>query len=164
MTREKKFHFQTKAVTLPNRQRTVVDMVEHPGAALIVPFLTEETVIILRQYRPVVGEYLWEFPAGTIDPGEDALACADRELQEETGYQAGQWRAKGSIYPVPGYATEVIYIYEARDLRPCDEVKGDPDEVIHAQRLGIQEVRDLWHKGDIRDAKTVCAMAMTGII
>ena len=163
MTREKKFHFQTKTMTLPNQQRTVMDMVEHPGAALIVPFLTEDTVIILRQYRPVVSEYLWEFPAGTIDPGEDAAACADRELKEETGYRADQWQAKGSIYPVPGYATEVIYIYEARGLSPCTAA-GDPAEVIHSERLRVQEVRDLWRKGVIRDAKTICAMAMTGII
>ena len=148
---------------LPNGYRVIKEIVVHPGAVLIVPMLDAHRVLMLRQYRSSIKKYLYEFPAGTINPGEKILPCAKRELMEETGYAGKVFRKMGEIYPVPGYSTELIYIYRAEDLRP-QAVAKDPDEIIDVHQLTLAEVRDLFRKGKIVDAKTICALAFCRLL
>src|SRR3989338_2554443 len=100
----------TQKVRLPNGRRKIIEKIIHPGAALIVPFLKNNRIILLKQYRPVFGKYLYELPAGTLAKRESPYRCAMRELREETGFKAGFLRKVGVIYPAPGYATEEIYV------------------------------------------------------
>ena len=157
----KKFSFAVVKKKLPGGRYAEVDVIEHPGAVLIVPFLTKDTIIFLHQYRPVIGRYLLELPAGTIDKNERPLGCARRELIEETDYRAGVFTRLGKIYPVPGYSTEVIHIFKAETLTRQKGIK-DSDEVIRTKILHNSEVNKLFRAGRITDAKTLCALSLCG--
>ena len=150
-----------RSVKLPNGYTASLEVIKHPGAALVVPFLNNNTVIILKQLRSVVGEYLYEFPAGTLDPGETPLACCRREIVEETGYAATKFTKLGSIYPVPGYSTERIVIFKAGELRKVEKLTQQ-DEIIRVEIKTRQEIVKLFKTGKIIDAKTICALAMIG--
>ena len=147
----------------PNGYVGQLEIIKHPGAVLIVPFLSKDKIVLIKQYRPVIGSYIWELPAGTLHGGEQPLTCAKRELIEETGYYAAQWKARGSIYPAPGYTTEKIRIYEARRLRKVDSAIQE-DEVIAVNILRKKDVTRLFKAGKIVDAKTICAFTHTGIL
>lgn len=141
--------------------KKAIPVIKHPGAALIVPFFAANKIVMLRQLRPVIKKYLYELPAGTREEGEVPLSCARRELMEETGYSAGSFIKLGYVYPVPGYSTEKITIYQARGLKHFGKRLED-DEVIRQGVLGKGEVRRLFRAGKINDAKTICALSMCG--
>lgn len=159
----KKISFSVVQRRLPTGRMATLDLVEHPGAGLIVPFLSPDKLIFLRQYRAIFGRYLYELPAGTLENGESVLTCVKRELIEETGYAAGKFVRLGKIYPVPGYSNEVIHIYKADGLTPAHADK-DSDEVIQPKVLSRSQVQALFKKRKIVDAKTICALAMAGWI
>ncbi len=150
-----------KKIPLPNGYIVQMDVIKHLGAALIVPFLNQDKVILLRQYRPVINKYLYELPAGTAEKGESNLQTAKRELIEETGYSAGKMTLMGHIYPVPGYSTEKIAIYKAEKLKPV-KYHAEQDEVIKILTVNRATVRQMFKKGQMTDAKTICAFAMCG--
>jgi len=145
---------------LPNGFRAKLEVVKHPGAVLIVPLLAPDTVIMICQYRPVINTYLWELPAGTLNPGESLLACARRELTEEIGYKAGTFKNIGYIYPAPGYATEKIAIYEACKLKKV-AFRLQADEIIEAKAVSKKNIARLLKSGKIIDAKTICALTFS---
>ncbi len=151
----------SRKVSLPNGRNTEIEYVEHPGAVLIIPFLNKTKVVMLRQYRAVVGSYIYELPAGTLEKGETPLRCAKRELTEETGYKSKKVKKLGKILPVPGYSTEVIHIFKAEQLEK-KEKSLDQDEVIETIEFSIKEIKDLFKKAGIVDAKTIAAFAMCG--
>jgi ADP-ribose pyrophosphatase len=159
----KKLTYIRERRRLPNGVVTNLEMIEHPGAALIVPFLSKDKVIFLRQYRAVLRRYLYELPAGTLSRRETPLACARRELPEEAGYAAGCFTYLGKIHPVPGYSTEVIHIFKAEKLAP-QKAQKDFDEIIRAVVLSRRQIRQLFNQHKIVDAKTICALAMARII
>ena len=148
-----------KKIPLPNGYIVQMDGIKHLGAALIVPFLSRDKVILLRQYRPVIKKYLYELPAGTAEKGESDLTTAKRELIEETGYSAGKMTLMGHIYPVPGYSTEKIAIFKAEKLKPV-KYHAEEDEVISIQTVNKAKVRQMFKKGQMTDAKTICAFTM----
>jgi ADP-ribose pyrophosphatase len=150
-----------KKVRLPNGYTATFEMIKHPGAALIVPFVSSNSIIMLRQLRPVIGKYIYELPAGTTDKGEAPASCAKREIIEETGYSAGRMKKLGCIYPVPGYSTEKITIYRA-DLLTKSPRRREKDEVISTRILTRTAVRRLFKSGRIIDAKTIAALAFCG--
>lgn len=150
-----------KKVRLPNGYLATFEIIKHPGAALVIPFLSKDRLIMLSQLRPVVAGYIYELPAGTIDKGESALECARREIVEETGYSARKFKFLGSIYPVPGYSTENIMIYRADGLLPRHR-HAEKDEVIEIKVLTKSAVRRLFKSGKIVDAKTIAALAFCG--
>jgi len=135
------------------------EVIKHPGAALVVPFLSANRIIMLRQLRPVINSYIYELPAGTLGRNEPPLACARREIVEETGYSAGRFTFLGAIYPVPGYSTEKIFIYKARALKKRERI-AEKDEVIEAGVFTRAEIKRLFRAGKIVDAKTIAALAM----
>ncbi|MFA5388783.1 MAG: NUDIX hydrolase [Candidatus Omnitrophota bacterium] len=147
--------------TLPNGYRARFEIVKHPGAALIIPFLSKDKVILLRQLRPVIDSYIYELPAGTLDKNEAPLSCARREIIEETGYSAARFTRLGEIYPVPGYSTEKITIFKAELLKKKERIPEE-DEVIEHFIFRKKEIRRLFRSGRIVDAKTICAFALCG--
>lgn len=159
----RKYNFVFKNVRLPNGRTARLEMVQHPGAVLIVPFLSATKIILLRQYRPTFKEYLYELPAGTLEKGEQPLPCAKRELMEETGFAAKRIRRLGHIYLVPGYSDEVIHIFAATDLYRQAAIP-DEDEIIEAQVFTRRHVQTLFRCRRIIDAKTICALAFCGWI
>jgi len=150
-----------KKVRLPNGYLATFEIIKHPGAALVIPFLSKDRLIMLSQLRPVVGRYIYELPAGTIDKGESPLECAKREIVEETGYAAGSMKRLGAILPVPGYSTEEIIIYKAERLS-LRHRHAEKDEIIELKVFSRAAVRRLFKAGRIVDAKTIAALAFCG--
>lgn len=153
------FRVFQEAVTLPNGVSMTLDVIRHPGAAAIVPLTRNHTVIMLEQYRHAVGGTIWEIPAGTLDPAESPLACAQRELTEETGYTASSWQKLGEITPVPGYSDERIQIFLATELTLSVQ-NLDSDEVLVVREVAFTEALKMISTGGIQDAKTICGLFM----
>ncbi len=148
---------------LPNNCTVRLEVVEHRGAALILPLLAKDKVIVLKQFRPVINRYIYELPAGTLEVGETPYQCARREIKEETGYQAARLERLGAIYPVPGYSTEKIHIFKATGLtRPKVKALLDQDEILYPEVFTRKQVQDFFLRGRIVDAKSICAFAMCG--
>ncbi|MBD3296430.1 MAG: NUDIX domain-containing protein [Candidatus Omnitrophica bacterium] len=143
-------------------RKAYFEEVRHPGAALVVPFVGKR-IIMIRQLRPVVGEYLWELPAGTLEPGETPYACASRETVEETGFKAGRLKKLGVIYTTPGFCNEKIHIYSTECVGQ-EETRRDEDEVIRERLFSSARVRELFSAGKIVDAKTISALSLAGLI
>lgn len=157
----KLLHFMAGERTLPNGYRARFEIIKHPGAALVIPFLTKYKVILLRQLRPVIDSYIYELPAGTLDKNESPLSCARREIIEETGYSAGKFIKLGEIYPVPGYSTEKIMIFKAEGLKKRERILEE-DEIIEHFIFNKNEIKELFKSGKIIDAKTICAFTFCG--
>ncbi|MDD5432873.1 MAG: NUDIX hydrolase [Candidatus Omnitrophica bacterium] len=152
---------QKKKVKLPNGFCAELEIVKHPGAVLVIPFLTSEKVIILKQFRPVINSYLYELPAGTFEKGETPLNCAKREIIEEIGFRATSYKKLGKIYPVPGYSTEEILIFKATGLVK-DKQAHQKDEIIKSLVVSKAKIKQLFKSGKIVDAKTICALSFCG--
>jgi ADP-ribose pyrophosphatase len=148
---------------LPNGRVAELELIRHPGAVLIVPFIGSNRIVLIRQYRPVIGSYIWELPAGTLKRGERPLACAKRELEEEIGYVAREWRHLGWIVPAPGYTTERIHLFAARGLGET-RCRREDDEVIRARVFSFRCVVSLLRSRRIVDAKTIAALVRAGVL
>lgn len=152
--RGRHFDFLQDEVELPDGRRTKRDVVRHPGAVAMVPVLPDGRIVLVRQYRYAAGKKLLEIPAGTLEPGEDPIECAARELREETGFEAGEMRGLLSCFMAPGYSSEVIHFFAARDLREVG-TELEPDEAIENEVLELGEVLEMIRDNTIEDAKTI---------
>lgn len=150
-------HAKHDRVRLPDGREASREYVVHPGAVMIVPLLPDGRLVMERQFRYPVGMTMIEFPAGKFDPGEGALACAQRELREETGFVAKRWARAGVMHPVIGYATEVIEVWFADDLVP-GERHLDDGEFLDVFTASQQELEDWMRDGLLTDAKTIVGM------
>lgn len=140
---------------LPNGNRVTLDLVRHPGASAVVPIMNDGRFVLLRQYRHAAGGYLFEIPAGKFDKkGEDPLACAKRELAEETGYTAKKWTRLITIRTTPGFSDEQIHIFLAEDLLE-GRLSHEHDEVIEVLHFSRAEIERMLSGGEITDAKTL---------
>ena len=144
-------------IALPDGRRFTLGVLQHPGAAAVVPLLSDGRVLLLRQYRYAVRQTLWEVPAGKLDPGETPETGARRELEEETGYAAESLVSLGSIYVTPGYSDEVIHLYVERGLKEGTRAHA-VDESIHCTEVEFEEAVRMAEGGEIADAKTVIAL------
>ena len=151
----------TEDVVLPNGRRIELDVVRHPGAAAIVPFVSEDDVLLIRQYRYATGGMLWEVPAGKLDPGEDPETCARRELEEEAGRRAGRLESLGPMWASPGFTDESIHLFAAFDLEPVPQRLED-DEVIEIEQLPFSRALQMVWDGEISDAKSALALVKAG--
>jgi len=151
------FELLSENITLSNGVTTDIQYLLHPGAAAIIPFVEPDRIIMIRQYRHAVGGFIWEIPAGTRNPEETTLACAQRELVEETGFSAETWHPLGTITPVPAYSDERIDIFMATDLSPASQ-NLDADEVLDVHQVPFSEALDMVNQGKIQDAKTISSL------
>ncbi|HEV3384924.1 MAG TPA: NUDIX hydrolase [Gemmata sp.] len=135
------------------------DAILHPGAVVILPVLDRDHVVLLRNHRFVIGETLWEVPAGTVEPGEALQACAERELAEETGYVATQWRGLGFLYASPGVLDEKLHLFVAENLTP-GPAKPEPDEQLQPVTVRFDDAIRMCLAGEIKDAKTITSLLL----
>lgn len=141
-------------VRLPDGSTTTREFVEHPGAVMVLPLFDDGRVLMERQYRYPVGRVMTEFPAGKLDPDEGALACAQRELREETGYIAREFVYMTKIHPVISYSTEFIALYLARGL--TEGVRAlDDGEFLDTITVEPAQLFDWIKRGEISDVKTI---------
>lgn len=144
-------------VRLPDGAQATREYVVHPGAVMIVPLLDDGRVVMERQFRYPVGQVMLEFPAGKIDPGEDRLHCAMRELAEETGYRAAEWARAAHIHNAVAYSTEAIEIWFARGLT-LGEQRLDDGEFLDVCSLSVEAIDELAGRGELTDVKTLIGL------
>lgn len=144
-------------VRLPNGNVVELELIRHPGAAAVVALDARGHVLLIRQYRYASGGWLLEVPAGKLDGGEAPESCALRELKEETGHRASHLVPMGRIWTTPGFTDEQIWLFLASGLT---ETAASPqgDEVITVERMPLERAVDMAARGDIADAKSVCAL------
>ena len=152
-------HLRVDTVRTPDGKVTTREVVEHRGAVAIVPLLDEHTVVLIRQFRQSAGRVLIEIPAGMLEPGESPDECARRELIEETGYAAGRMEKLFESYLAPGYSSELLHVYAARDLVPVGN-SLDEDEFLEVFTLPLAEAPTAIRNGDVCDAKTLCGLLL----
>ena len=156
------FNVALEKVTLPNGVTKDREVVRHPGAAAMVPLLDDGNVVLVKQYRHAVNNYLWEIPAGTLEPDEEPMACAERELVEETGYEATNFDKLTEILPAPGYTDEHIHIFLATGLTLAEQRLED-DEVLTVQPTPFDKAIEMIKTGEIQDAKTIVGLLLTSM-
>lgn len=147
-------------VRMPDGREVDMELVRHPGSAAVLPLVdgaAGEEVLLLHQYRYAVGGWLLEVPAGKLDPGESPADCARRELEEETGWAAGELEPLGELWPSPGVLAERMSLFVARRLVPGEQ-RLEEDELLTVVRLQLAEAVARAAAGEIDDAKTVCAL------
>lgn len=149
--------FGLEEVTLPDGRVLTLEILRHPGAAAIVPFLDDERIVLLRQYRHAAGGEIWEVPAGKLDPREAPERCALRELEEETGYRARHILRAGEILTSPGFTDERIHLFCAHDLEPGRRAH-EPAELIEVHEIAFEAAMRMIATGEIVDAKSIAAL------
>lgn len=158
----KRLIVEKKLFSLPNGQTREGVVVRPRGAVAILP-IDGKYCYLINQWRFAIDQYILEVPAGTMEPDEDPLETARRELIEETGLSAGKLVPRGFIFTTPGFSDERIFIYEARDLTPSQEFSPDDDEIIQPMRLLLSDLHQMILDGEIVDAKTIaCFFRCTG--
>ncbi|MBN2033258.1 MAG: NUDIX hydrolase [Deltaproteobacteria bacterium] len=136
--------------------------IDHPEAAAVIPFVSDEEILMVRQHRYALGKETLEIPAGKLDPGETPEACVRRELLEETGYEAGELTFLYTYAPAIGYSNELIHIYSARSLKKRRK-KIDEREISSVEIHNLRQLRKMMKKGLLVDGKTLLALFLTGI-
>lgn len=146
------------SVKLPDGNITNRDIVKHPGACAIIPFLSDDKIILIEQFRKPLEKTILEIPAGKLNKNEDPIICAHRELEEETGYRAKDMIYLGSIATAPGFCDEIIHLFKANNLyegkKSCDE-----DEFTEIKNFTLAEVKSMIKEGKIIDTKTISILA-----
>jgi 8-oxo-dGTP pyrophosphatase MutT (NUDIX family) len=144
-------------VQLPNGMQTQLEVVHHPGGAAVVSLDAEQRVCLLRQYRYVADGWVWELPAGKLEPREPPLATAQRELEEEAGVRAARWDSLGALLSSPGVFSEVLHLFLARELTQA-RAAPEANEVFEVHWVPLQEACERALSGDIRDGKTALGL------
>jgi ADP-ribose pyrophosphatase len=148
-----------ESLVLPNGKALQLEVVRHPGGAAVVALDTENRVCLLRQYRHAAGGWLWELPAGKLEPGEAPQLTAQRELEEEAGLRAGTWQTIGETLTTPGFCDEVIHLFVATELEPA-QARPEAHELIEVHWLPLATALEQVHTGTIRDAKTMLGLLL----
>lgn len=159
-------HFRGRVITvttdetvLPNGHRAELEVVHHPGGAAAVAIDGQQRVCLLRQYRYVADGWLWELPAGKLEPGEPPLTTAQRELIEEAGVAASSWQPLLGYFSSPGVFAEILHLFLARDLRPAP-VAHERSEVIEIHWIDFAQALTWVLSGQIRDGKTALGLML----
>ncbi|HUU27281.1 MAG TPA: NUDIX hydrolase [archaeon] len=135
------------------------EVVRHQGAAAVVPCLPGAKIILVRQYRYPPDTYLWEIPAGILEPGEKPEECAERELREETGYNLGLLKPLAWLHSSPGFSDEVIHLFRADNIKP-GTARPDPEERLEVKAFDLLEAVDMISEGRITDSKTIAGILL----
>jgi ADP-ribose pyrophosphatase len=146
-----------ETVQLPNGHTLDLEIIHHPGGAAAVAIDEQQRVCLIRQYRHAVGGYIWELPAGKLEPSEAPLLTAQRELVEEAGCEAAHWHSLGAVVSSPGVFTETVHLFLARGLRAV-KMAHEAAEVIEIHWVELAEACQRAESGDISDGKTVVGL------
>lgn len=147
------------SVELENGSTALREVIHHSGGVAVLAFDDDENIMMVRQFRYPYAEVLLEIPAGKLEPGEDPSGCGRRELEEEAGCVAGDYRFLAKAYPTPGYTDEVLHLYVAKDLTFTRQ-HLDKDEFLTLQKVPYQKAVEMCLNGEIKDAKTLIAILM----
>jgi len=155
-------HLDVDTVRFPDGSTSTLEIFRHPGASAVVPFLSDPAgddpqVLLIKQYRYAAGGYLYEIPAGRLDPGEDPADCARRELEEETGCRAEGVERLTTIVTTPGFCDEQIHLFMATGLT-MGEHRREADEFLEVEQMPLSEALAKIERGEIRDSKTICGL------
>jgi ADP-ribose pyrophosphatase len=156
----KKVRLEVHTLENDDGQRIAKEVVVHPGAVVILPFLAPDRILLIRNRRYTIGQVLLELPAGTLEKGEEPMNAAGRELVEETGYLAGRLRPIGNFYPSPGILSEKMYAFAAYDLEEASGQKLEADEEIEIEPVALSEAITMIKEGEIHDGKTIATLLM----
>jgi ADP-ribose pyrophosphatase len=158
------FSVRVETIPLPKGGELHAEIIRHPGSVVIIPLTAQNEIILVRQYRPAIGRWAWELPAGSLKPGEDVVRAARRECQEETGLVPSQLQRMGAFFPTPGYCDEEMTFFKASGLRtpgPQDEeAHQDEDEDIEARAFLRDDLQRMIAKGEIIDLKTIAGLSL----
>ncbi|KKO19979.1 MAG: NUDIX hydrolase [Candidatus Brocadia sp.] len=154
----KKINVRKDEVLLEDGRKVIREVIEHPGSAAIIPFLSDDEIVLLQQYRYPMKETLYEIPAGTLNKGETFIECAGRELEEETGYRAGNLEPLIVLYPSPGILSETMHLFKATNLVKTQTNYQMDESIKGSIRVKVCNALEMIRKGIIRDAKTVCSI------
>lgn len=155
-----KINIRKDSVLLEDGRKVMREVIEHPGSAAIIPFISKDEIILIQQYRHAVKETLYEIPAGTLDQGETFDACAGRELEEETGYRAGSLEPLVILYPSPGILSEMMHLFKATNLVKTQTSYQMDESIKGTVQVKLRDALEMIKKGEIKDAKTVCSILM----
>ena len=154
----KVFNTKVDQIEYDSGNNAVREVAEHPGGAVVVPVTSDGKIVMVTQHRYPMGEILLELPAGKLSKGENPRLCAVRELEEETGYKSDNVKELGSIYTTPGYSTEKLWIFLARDLKPGNHNREEGEFGMEVFEVSLKEIEDKIYKGEIVDGKTICGI------
>ena len=144
-------------VELPDGQHQLREIIRHPGATALIALDDQNRILLVRQFRSAAAQIMSEIPAGVVNPGEDPMTAAIRELQEETGYKPGKIEPLGGFYVAPGYSTEYIHLFVATQLVES-RLPADVDEFIELDHVILPDALLMIERGEIQDAKTIIAL------
>lgn len=153
----KVFRLQRDTVIEPGGVRVERDIIVHPGSVVVLPVFADGRVLLIRQYRHSVGEFLWELVAGRKEPEETPPVAARRELEEETGYRARRLRKLLRVVPTPGFVNEWMWIFAAEGLSK-GPARPEEDENITPRIVTLKEAEKMIERGTLRDAKSICGI------
>jgi ADP-ribose pyrophosphatase len=158
------FNITVDQVAYPDGRVVKMECVRHRGSVVLLPMTAPDRVLLVRQYRYVVDRWLWELPAGTLEPNETLEAAALRECHEEVGKIAGHAQKLLSLFPSPGFCDEEMHFFALTGLRDrrADEPAAhqDPDEILNVREFSVNDVREMVRAGEIADMKTVVGMTL----
>ena len=154
----KVFNTKVDQIEYTSGNRSVREVAEHPGGAVVVPVTDDGKIIMVTQHRFPVNKVLLELPAGKLGKSENPLHCAVRELEEETGYKSDNVKEIGSIYTTPGYSTEKLWIYLAKNLKPGNHNREEGEFGMEVFKFTLKEIEDKIYNGEIVDGKTICGI------
>ena len=156
--RGKVFNTKVDQIEYNSGNKAVREVAEHPGGAVVVPVSDKGKIIMVTQHRFPVDKILLELPAGKLGKDEDPQLCAVRELEEETGYKSDNVKELGSIYTTPGYSTEKLWIYLAKDLKTGNHNREEGEFGMEVFEFSLKEVEEKIYNGEIVDGKTICGI------
>jgi ADP-ribose pyrophosphatase len=153
----KKFYVEVKNLKLPSGKKIRFDGIVAANGVLIIPFVDKDTIILIKEFKPPVGKWVYQFPVGGIGKNEVSLTAARRELEEETGYLSEKMRYLGKFYVDPGYMNVMVHLFEARGLTFKKQRLGGY-EVIRTVKVKLKNVKKLIERGTIKDGRTIAAL------
>lgn len=158
------FNITVDILKFADGRQVKMECVRHPGSVVLLPMAAPDRIVLVRQYRYVVDRWLWELPAGTLEPDESLEAAALRECHEEIGKIAGDVRKLLTLFPSPGFCDEAMNFFLLTNLRDPhhDDAAAhqDPDEILNVREFSVQEVREMVKRGEIEDMKTVVGIGL----
>jgi len=156
--RGKVFNTIVDEIEYESGNRSVREVAEHPGGAVVLPLLDDGRIIFVYQFRYPLNKYIYELPAGKLEPNEPPEVCAKRELEEETGYTAGNLEKLTAIYTSPGFCTEHLYIFLARDLRDGKQNLEEGESGLTLKFIPMKEAFLMVKRNEVVDAKTIAGL------